>query len=322
MSLDALAKSLLDTNGQSTHRSEQQSTGNRLLYPAIVVNTNDYTEQNRITARIINLDQDENVAGGKDRDTTDDNLKMCIPLMPQFMFVKPQVGEMVFIIMENPRDESAARYYIGPIINTKTKLRFQSYADAVKIFDYTEFSVNAQTQKDPRISSLFPTDADVAIQGRNDSDLVLRPREVYLVAGKFKLNTLEANTDSPSYLQLIQRDNANPENFGLLTSYSQTNLVSTNINIYSPKGKFRGRELEAYEVNNDLKSFGDLAKSLHPTVFGDELVKLLDLIIRTMLTHIHTPQAPLTPNQFSTELTQYTVQGKLQNLLSQYVRIN
>lgn len=322
MGIDSLAKSLLDTNGQSSHRSEHQSAGNRLMYPAIVVNVTDYTEQNRITARIINLDENENVTGGKDRDITDDNLKMCIPLMPQFMFVRPQIGEMVFIIMENPYDDAAVRYYIGPIINTKTKLRYQSYADAVKIFDYTPFSVNAQTQKDPRISSLFPTDADVALQGRNDADLLLRPREAYMVAGKFKLNTLEPNTETPSFLQMGQKDNVNPPNKGLLTSYSQANFVSTNINIYSPIGKFRGKELQAYEKNDDLKSFGDLANSLHPMVFGDELVKLLDLMIKAILTHIHTPQKPLVPTQLSDDLKQYTVDGNLQNLLSKYLRIN
>lgn len=316
--LNDLTQSLLNSNGQGNTYSQGNQTA-RNIYPAVVINIDDPTEQNRIIARIINLDQDGNIKGGRDRDTQDDKLPFCVPMLPEHFHVRPLVGEMVFIFLENPSDNSAPRYYIGPITNSKLKLKFQDYKEAVKIFDYTIFNVNNQTQGTPKVASAFPDQADVAMQGRGDADLMLRQREVYLVAGKFKPNSFDINTETPSYLQLKQFDNIKT---GPLKAFSQANLQSTNINIFSPVGKFRDKSLAKFEVNEDLKSFGDFTNTLHPTVFGDELVKLLDLIIRVLLTHIHTPQSPLLPTPESENIQEYTVEGNLQNILSKHIRIN
>jgi hypothetical protein len=316
--LNDLTQSLLNANGQgNTYSSGNQAARN--IYPAIVTNIDDPTEQNRIIARIVNLDQDGNVLGGRDRDTQDDKLPFCVPMLPEHFHVRPLVGEMVFIFLENPADNSAPRYWIGPIISSKLKLKFQDYKEAVKIFDYTVFNVNTNTQNQPKVATAFPEQADVAMQGRGDADIMLRQREAYLVAGKFKPNSTDINTETPSYLQLKQFDNVKT---GPLKAYSQANLQSTNVNIFSPIGKFRDKNLSKFEKNPDLESFGDFASTLHPAVFGDELVKLLDLIIRVLLTHIHTPQSPLTPIPDSTTLQEYTVDGSLQNILSKYIRIN
>lgn len=317
--LDDLTHSLLNTNGQggATYSSGNQSARN--IYPAVVVNINDPLDQNRVVARIISLDQNGNVKGGRDRDVPDDKLPFCVPMLPEHFHVRPLVGEMIFIFLENPSDNSAPRYWIGPITNSKFKLKFQDYKEAVKIFDYTAFNVNQTTENKPKVATAFPEQADVAVQGRGDADLILRQREAYLVAGKFKLSTFDINTETPSYLQLKQFDS---NTTGPLKAYSQANFQSTNINIFSPIGKFRNKDLANFEKNEELKSFGDFAGTLHPTVFGDELVKLLDLIIKVLLTHIHTSQNPLLPIPESQQLQEYTVDGALQNLLSKCIRIN
>lgn len=316
--IDELSRSLLNSNGQGNIYSQgNQST--RSIYPAIVINTDDPTEQNRVVARIINLDQNGNILGGRDRDTPEEKLPFCVPMIPEYLHVRPLVGEMIFVFLENPSDNSAPRYWIGPIISSKLKLKTQDYKEAIKIFDYTVFNVNKSTKNDAKVSNAFPEQADVALQGRGDADLILRQREAYLVSGKFKPNSLDINTETPSYLQLKQFDKVDK---GSLKSFSQANLQSTNINIFSPIGKFRDKNLSKYEKNDDLTSFGDFANSLHPIVFGDELVKLLDLIIRVLLTHIHTSQKPLLPIPESKELQDYTIDGNLQNILSKYIRVN
>lgn len=316
--LNDFTQSLLNANGQGNNYSQGNQTS-RNIYPAVVININDPTEQNRVIARIINLDQNGNILGGRDRDTPDDKLPFCVPMLPENFHVRPLVGEMVYIFLENPSDNSAPRYYLGPMISSKLKLGFQDYKESVKIFDYTIFNVNQKIDNKPKVSTAFPEQADVAVQGRGDSDLILRQREAYLVSGKFKPNTIDINTISPSYLQLKQFDNVS---VGPLQTYSQANLQSTNINIFSPIGKFRDKNISEFEKNNDLNSFGDFASTLHPMVFGDELVKLLDLIIRCLLKHIHTPQNPLLSIPESNILQEYTVDGNLQNILSKHLRIN
>lgn len=317
--LDDLTQSLLNSNGQggATYSSGNQASRN--IYPAVVTNIDDPTEQNRIIARIVNLDQDGNIKGGRDRDTPDDKLPFAVPMLPEHFHVRPLVGEMVYIFLENPSDNSAPRYWIGPIITSKFKLKLQDYKEAIKVFDYTVFNVNQTTKDKPKIVTAFPEQSDVAIQGRDDADLILSQREAYLVAGKFKPNTFEINTEAPSYLQLKQFDNVTT---GPLKTFSQANLQSTNINIFSPLGKFRNKDLAKFEVNEELKSLGEFANSLHPAVLGDELIKVLNLIIIVLLTHIHTPQNPMLAIAASKELQEYTVEGNLQNLLSKFIRIN
>ncbi len=320
--IDDFARSLIRDSGQDITQSKGVQV-KRNTYPAIVVRSEDPLEQNRIIARIVSIDERGEIRGGRDKDTPDDKLPFCIPFVPSFFNVTPLEGEMVILVLENPDINTSPRYWIGPIINSKLKLKYQSYREAVKIYDYTKFSPNENINNKPSPSRRWPEKSDVAVMGREDSMLLLKPREVYLNSGTFKKGTFEPNTEHPSYLQLQQFDvkpnnqfNSNP------IEYSQANLVSTNINLYSPRGKFRKKETQQFEVNQDLQNFGDVANTLHPTVFGDELVKLLDLIIQFLRTHIHTPQNPPVTDSLMKKLEEYTVGGKLQDILSNHVRIN
>jgi hypothetical protein len=316
--INDLASSILQSSGQGNFYSEGNKS-TRSIYPAIVVSIDDPLSQNRIKARIVSLDENGDIVGGKDRDVPDSNLVYCIPLMPEFFHVRPLVDEMVFVMLENPTDISAPRFWIGPIITSQLKLKYQSYKEAVKVFEYSSFNVNPAMNDKFKASAALPEHADVAMQGRDDADLILKPREAFLSAGKFKNGTIEVNTESPSNIQLKQFDD---NKIGPLKTFSQANIQSTNINIYSPLGKFRAKDLERFETNPNLKSFGDTASKLHPVVFGDELIKLLDVMIRVIMTHIHTPQSPPTPTPDIATLQMYSISGQLQDLISNHVRVN
>lgn len=320
--IDEFAKSLMrDKNQDKTSQSGGKVLRN--TYSAIVVRTDDPQDQGRIIARIIGLDENGNVKGGRDKDIPDDKLPFCIPLMPGFFHNMPLEGEMVTLILENPDVNTSPRYWVGPVINSKLKLKFQSFREAHRIFDYTKFGLNPTVSTRPSQFRVFPEKSDVAMLGRDDSMVLLKPREVFLSAGSFKRGTLEPNIEHPSFIQMRQFDvrpddrfNSNP------IEYSQTNIVSTNVNIYSPRGKFRQEGMQQFESSQDLQNFGDMALKLHPTVFGDELVKLLNYIIQFMRTHIHTPQNPPIPSPLLTQLEEYTIDGKLQDILSSHIRIN
>ena len=437
---DILSRQSLINTGQSDYNAK--ISNNRVIYPAIVVpyGTNDNSEQNRIRARIVAVQDDGKIQGktsslneenynhyaGRDRGILDEDLVLCMPLLPDFFHVKPQVGEMVFVIVENPADASSVRYWIGPIITSKLKLNYQGYEDSFKMFNKTSFISNPKTSSNINLSMILPGESDVAIQGRNDSDLILKNREALLIAGKFSdIKNLKINTENPSFLRLKQinstsfketptidktimhrinaeivqnndkftgsiivkdaitnlelindsnsylkrsdtlnwlnqriyetkikypnwefsskteeyknslknfyqiptpdigsSNNLTIDNQNLLAKYSEATLVSTNINIYSPRGKFRGDDIKSFEKNKDLKNFGTFADSLHPAVFGDETIRLFDLIIRLLLSHVHTPQSPLIQEALAYELKKYTVDGALQNLISNHIRIN
>lgn len=320
MGIDKLARASLQAQGLSGGISSEGNQSSRLVYPAIVINNEDPLGQKRIIARIVSLDEKGNINGGRDRDTPNEQLPFCVPMMPNHFHIIPLVDEMVYIILENPSDNSAPRYYMGSQINSPFKLKYQSYAEANRIFKYTDFNLNKNPAGSLGASVALPTSGDIALQGRGDSDLMLRTREALLIAGKFKKGTLDINDETPSSFQLIQKENT--EESKLIPRYSQTNLTSSNINIYSHRGKFRDSNLANFEKNEDLKSFGDLAQSLHPAVFGDELIKVLDLIIKVLLNHIHTPQLPLLQFPESEDLSTYTVENNLQRIISKHIRIN
>lgn len=437
----------MTVNNLASHASSSAFGGGglnskRILFPAIVVpfGNNDRSEQGRIRARIVAIDdttgeiigrnnrdigslENYDSLSGTDRGIPDSELVLCIPFLPQFVAVTPQVGEMVYLILENAADKASTRYWIGPIITSKLKLPFQGYEDAVAIFDKTNFYSNKKLDGSAlSVENIFPKSSEVALQGRQDADLILKNRELLLIAGKMNVKNFTVNTKQPSFLRLKQIDsveqvknkinypdathnilatisksgseytsiikvifkvtNFTMENdidisvtrddavnftkrkigeykekykrWKLITeideflnedkmyffkaekkkeeqdekdkypfnSYSLAELVSTNINFHSPRGKFRGDEIKDYEISEDLKALSELANSLHPSVFGDELVKLLDLMIRYLIDHIHQPQSPPIETSISDTIKTYTVKGNLQNLLSNLIRIN
>lgn len=338
-SFTTLADSFANSGGQGGGGG-QNIQNNRIIYSAIVRDNTDYAGFNRLKCEIVSLDENGIIKPGKDKDTPLDKLPICIPLLPEYVHVRPQIGESVLILCENPQDLSSTRYWIGPVISQQTKLSYQSYSDASEIFKINTYA-QKNTTSNPTTNNLnkagvyFPQPADIALQGRQDADITFTPRKVVMRAGRFKKDSTEPNTTTPCYFEIKQVDSEqkNPNSiqlFDRLSSatntfkpFSQSNIHSTNINIYSPEGKFKkfNGAVET-EISERLKDFGDIANSLHPTVFGDELIILLKLIIRFLITHIHTPQSPAIPNDLTPQLMQYLEGAKIQELISNCIRIN
>jgi hypothetical protein len=335
--LTSMGESLLSMGGQDNHRGKGNSAS-RIIYPAVVRNIEDFAGQNRIKAEIVSIDEKGLIAPGKDKDTPVEKLPICIPLLPEFMHVRPQVGECVWVMAENPADLSSPRFWMGPIVTSQIKLPYQSYEDSISIFDLNSFAkpnvyTNSTAQNGLKASSVFPQQTEIAFQGRNDTDITFSMREVNIRAGKFKKDTLDINVDNPCKIQMKQVD-ISPVSTGIASidklaassfrPFSQMNHTSTNINIFSPEGKFRKSDQndQEFETNPRLKDYGDIAQRLHPAVFGDELIVLLKLILQYLTNHIHTPQTPALPNPTSQELEPYLTGGKLQDLISNTIRIN
>jgi hypothetical protein len=316
-------QSKLAVNGQSDASVTRDGDTKKNIYPARVVSIEDPFEMNRIVVEIVNINSEGVETPGEDRMIKRSDLPFCIPMIPAYINLQVEISDLVWVLVENPRDMTSVRYWMGPIVSTKTNLSGQNFKSAHEIFDRTETNLNQRLENSPAYSVL-PQRSDVALLGKNDAVVSLRNREVFLSAGQFvnKQNDFALNVLTPLMLQLKQFDSDvdNPKAF----NYSQANLQATSINIYSTLGKFRDpKDGKTYEpANTDLEKLDDLSKSLHPSVLGDELLKLMSLLIQLVLTHKHTPQASLAPNALSKELSQYTIDGKLQDLLSKYVRIN
>lgn len=333
----SFSESLLSMGGQDNHRGHG-NVSTRLIYPAIVRSIDDFAGQNRLKAEIVSISENGIISPGKDKDTPVDKLPICIPIQPEFLHVRPQVGECVWVMAENPSDLASPRFWWGPLITNQVKLPFQSYEDSVSIFDLNTFAKpniasNPTSQNNIKAISVFPQQTDIAVQGRQDADITFSTREINLRAGKFKKDTLEINTTTPCSIQMKQVD-VTQVSTGIIAidklaassfkPFSQNNITSTNINIFSPEGKFKKVDPndKEYDSNPRLKDYGEIAQRLHPAVFGDELIILLKLILQYLTNHIHTPQMPALPNPTSEELEPYLTGGKLLDLVSNTIRIN
>lgn len=329
----------MTTNGQAFHRIPGNQS-QRLIYPAIVREVTDNAGYNRIKAEIVNLNSEGKIYAGKDKDSTLEQMPICIPLLPEFMHVRPKIGETVLLLLENPSDPTSARYWIGPIINQQTTLQFQSFPSAQAIYNRAslngnQIGGNPSTANNNDAGALFAKPDEIAFQGRNNSDLVLGNNQVKLRTGIFKnLTEFKENTEYPCQIELKIVEQpittsgvrlADAELNATFEPFSQQNIKASNINLISPEGKFRKASLASAELvyNPRLNDFGEEAKTLHPAVLGDELVNILYLIISYMFTHIHTPQSPALPNNFAFELQKFRNKNFLSaQILSNHVRLN
>ncbi len=334
----SLSEHLLTQNGQDTFRTFP-TQGSRLFYSAIVRNVDDGAAQNRIQAEIVNIDINGKIIPGKDRDIPLEKLPICLPINSEFFHARPKVGEMVWVIAENPTDLTSPRFWFGPVITNQIKLPFQSYNDSINIYNTASFNkkeiLDGPTlQSQIKQKTVLASQSEIAIQGREDADMVLRPREIEIRAGRFKNNsTTEINNDSPCRIQLKQFDSSPNQTgiknidslvFSKFIPFSQININATNINLISNEGKFREYNSNTEENKNNprLKDFGETAAILHPVAFADELIVVLRLIIQHLLTHIHTPQNPPLSNNISSQLEPYLNSGKINDIASNGIRVN
>lgn len=330
MGFDDLSKNLnMSVAGQGSPSSDSTKS-NRIIYPAKVKDVEDFANQGRIKAEIINVDDNGEEIPGKDNNTPLSKLPICLPLIPDFLHSAPQIGEMVFLILENPSDLSSNRYWVGPVRSTKFKKETETYLGANNIFSSSTFKSLGNNLTKVSESTLFPKRDDIYIRGKNDSDIIFKSREVLIRAGTFQDGTDIENTDTPCTIQMLQKD-VNTE----ITPYSQVNIKASNINLISTDlsarknrninddGKLSDNSNVENNTNSRLSDFGNEALQLHPLVLGDELVKVIKVLIRFCINHRHTPQeTAYAPTEEIDELNELLSDENIKRILSNTVRTN
>lgn len=339
-----LSESLMTNSGQAIYRVPTNPSG-RIIYPAIVRDVSDYAGYNRIKAEIVNFDSNGNITTGLDKNFTLQSLPFCVPLLPEFLHVRPKVGETVMVILENPAEPNSARYFIGPLITQQTKLEGQSFQASQSIFNKSSFSSSPtngnqiggspSTSFDNDARTLFAKQDEIAIQGRNNSDIILSNNEVKIRTGIFtNLLEFKENLDFPCQIELKIVDRpisstgvrlADSQINSTFEIFSQQNIKASNINLISPEGKFRKITASKDELkyNPRLNDFGDEAKTLHPAVLGDELVDVLINIINYLFSHAHPPQSPPLANNYAFNLLKFRDKSYLSaKILSNHIRLN
>lgn len=326
MGVNDLANNLnISVGGQSSFSSNANQSS-KIIYLGLVKDNSDFSNMGRIRAEIIDFDNNTGeVRPGKDKN--DVEYKFAFPLIPNFLNVMPRIGELVYIFLENPSDQSSNRFYVGPIRSVNLPVsQFEDASSANDLFNEKSYFGKSNFLLPSNDSSLINKD-DIYIKGKNDSDLILKSREVLVRAGSLQPNLFEENTQTPCYIQLVQR------NEGDLSAFSQANIVGSNINLISSDSITKrkraldenGNLIDSSNVevrtNPRLNEYGELAKELHPLVLGDELIKVLKVLIRFCLNHKHTPQeTPYSPTEEIGILNDFLADENIEFILSKSVR--
>lgn len=137
----------------------------------------DTTKSGRIKVKIVGVDKNENENSSID----------CVPLLPKYLTILPKVGECVFVFQYENSNSSptssfnSKRFWIGPLISQPTKLDGEDYNSALSILPD-----GYEKLKNPNIDKgVIGNDEDITIQGRYNTDIIQKDKEVWLRVGKF-----------------------------------------------------------------------------------------------------------------------------------------
>ena len=283
-----------------------------IIREAKVISVEDEYDANRIKVRL----------GGLDANKSDNELPYCSPLLPNLIHIRPKIGEAVFVILERNGSPTTNRFYIGPILS-------QSYFYNHELYDLTAFNMLLNKKMEPiqnpncepLNNGTLPDREDIALIGRENTDVVLKENELRLRCG-YKSNPsgpvkqrLFFNTVDPAYIQLKYKKLKDKNNKEI---NSFVNIVADRINLLSRDSKTFFKLTDQKDLITDEEMLKILDEA-HPLVYGDELISYLKQLVEVFRTHTH-PFSMKTP---SFSKSDNDVLGKnLDAMLSQAVRIN
>jgi hypothetical protein len=263
-----------------THQSDpyKRVVGNeqkaiRNVYWAEVVSIYDDTEGGRIQARIPDLDSK----------IANNNLPYSYPMESKFVHIYPKVGEVVRIFIEDVKYPQRSRFWMGPIISQLQKINFDPIYTALSTTNINFTQPQRAISSFPDAKGVFPNQEDIALLGRDNTDVILRVRDVEIRAGKheyedvFKLNKLNPASIRATYDVTGQ------------TTISSSMIMADKIALISHEGvpKFKAVEIDQNERQR-------IFAQGHPLGRGDIIVQALELI-RDVLINDHSHPYPNLP---------------------------
>lgn len=288
----------------------------QLLYDGEVVSVKDPFSTGQIKVRL-NIDGNKSI----------EDLPIALPLLPKYINVFPKVGERVSVLVTkltfgNQSSNSSTRFWIGPWISQPQKLPGEDYVASFSDRPDGYIKLSPGLEVNPDAEGIYPTKDYIAIQGRDNTDLSLKKREVLIRSGKFiPSQPKQFNKKDPAYIQIryLTESDENVTNESD-TLGSTINVVGNYINLLSHKGdssgKFNLNDKQNMITNTDQSYIN---KNTHPVPFGDVLVEFLKIVKNFVATHSHAYHGiPPDPDETVTKLLNFD----LDSLLNKYVRTN
>ena len=170
----------------------------KIIFNAYVVSTKDDFCSGEIKCRIDNIDSD----------VLDEDLPKCFPLLPLNINIKPKIGERVRVIFYEANNAThksfqSIRLYVSAYSSYQTLANDPFHYSANSHEPNGFIRANSDTKNAEKSLGLYPTDDDVALMGKDNADIFLKPSEILLRVGKHvpsDVNTF--NTSDVGYIQM------------------------------------------------------------------------------------------------------------------------
>ena len=252
----------------------------------------------------------------------EEDIPWCYPLLPKHFHINPKIGELVLVITSILEVSNSHRWFIGPIVAQQYGLQNENYLNAQALL---ENGTVTKPFPNPKLNSdndgTCPDREDIAIQGRNNADLILKENEVRLRCGFKKnrwsrdVNSLNFNKDDLAYIQMKYKtlQDHNKRYFS-----STINVVADRINLLSHDSRTPFALKDPYSLITDKELLRILEKA-HPLPYGDKLINFLKQLIEVIRTHTH--PYPMDPPSFTTPQDE-VLKTNLDEMLSTSIRIN
>ena len=264
----------------------------------------------------------------------------AFPLLPKVIRTAPQQGELVLVIADATGEfKTGQRYYIGPIIS-QPQFNTECPADvATSLIESTrETKPLPNILQKGEVLGAFPNNDDVAIVGRGREDIILRygknsTSEVDIRAGirgsvtsddpyrDGMVGNIIFNGTDPAYIQLKYKQGISTGSDTYANSL--VNIVANRVNIMSNLDDTISHSLGNNETLVDEKEMTNIMNSLHQVPHGDKLVRVLELMWKAILNHVHPwPGSPQCGDNANAIIQLQDEFPDFNEILSKYVRIS
>ena len=275
----------------------------------------DSTDSGNIKVRIDGVDSPN---------TNTADLPNAFPILPKHLNLPPKRGELVFVFKTKVTSsgEYEQRYYIGPIISQPQHLKDDQTLNAKSALPTGSIALDEAPSVNPEAKGIYPTGDEIALQGRENTDIIFKNAEVLVRAGKFVINKpLQFNNVNPGYIQIkanVVITPADEEKKQEEVRGTVTNVVADRINFLTHKGNpiFPLAGQDDYISDEVL---AEIFKRTQPVVYGDTLVSFIRLVQEFIKTHTHNYNGL---PAVQTELEEKIIKFPTDNLLSKNIRIN
>jgi hypothetical protein len=298
--------------GKNINDYYKHQSGEQIFHMGVVESSEDESDAGRIQVRIKGVD--DHIGSTK-------NLPYAFPLVQKFFHVIPQVGETVWIFTPDKKELQSNRLYIGPIISQPQNLNRDPHVISSTAGLSGGFAkLQTAPSTIPESKGVYPKKDEVAIQGRNNTDITFKDSEIVIRAGKFVAekrtgNIPKFNNENPTYIQLNHNVESDGKKVGIL------NMVADKIHLLSHEGS------PSFDLADQEKTISDeelikLLSDAHPLVFGDLLIEYLESFKDAFLNHVHAYNGMLPQDMGGQAKIKKFLEFDVSKIISKNIKIN